>query len=418
MSKISSGIKALDQLVDSLYIGDNVVWEVDAGTSHDVFILNFIRQSFEDSQRVIYISFNRSPQSILNDFRGIINTEHFVLLDCFTAGKGKNDTTFLKFYDKPLSCNVVKIADPRDIDAFTATLNEIEDSLPPGARYVFDSLTGMQDLWGDENCTYKFFTYMCPRLYDLDTVAYWILEKEAHSQKFKANLRHITQDVFDLYVRRDRLYIKAVKLSGRQDREAFKPHVYEISGRDISITLPKREPATDLGGRLKELRLRRGMSQKDLADRVEMTPSFVSQLESNQISPSLSSFVQICRALGVNPAEFLDGEKTAASPWLFRRGDISSRLAPLGDGIKGAAIVSDEKMSARMVVIPPGIAVRKHFHSLKKPELISLVRGAVSVTIEGKTETLDPGDCVYLKEAVPTQWKNEGGDEAELLAVW
>jgi transcriptional regulator with XRE-family HTH domain len=418
MSKISSGIKALDQLIDSLYIGDNVVWEVDAGTSHDIFMLHFIRQSFEDSQRIIYISFNRSPQSILNSFKGIINTEHFVLLDCFTSGKGKNDATFLKFYDKPLSCNVVKIGNPRDIDEFTVALNEIEDSLPPGARYVFDSLTGMQDLWGDENNTYKFFTYMCPRLYDLDTVAYWILEKEAHSQKFKANLRHITQDVFDLYVRRDKLYIKAVKLSGRQDREAFKPHTYEISGREISITSHKREPTTDLGGRLKELRMKRGMSQKDLADKVEVTPSFISQLENNQISPSLNSFVQICRALGVNPAEFLDGEKSAALPWLFRIDEIISQLAPIGDGLKGAAIVNDEKLSARIVVIPPGTVVKKHFHSLKKPEFVFIVRGIVSVMVEGKTVTLNSGDSVYLKEIVPTLWKNEGGDEAEVLAVW
>ncbi|MFO0752875.1 MAG: cupin domain-containing protein [Thermodesulfovibrionales bacterium] len=418
MSKISTGIRAFDGLIDSLYVGDNVVWEVEAGTAHDIFIDSFIRQSFEDAQKVIYVSFNRSPQSVLNDLGDILDAEHFVLVDCFTAGKGKSDATFLRFYDKPLSCAVVRIGSPRNIDEFTAALNEIEDSLPPGARYVFDSLTGMQDLWGDENSTYQFFTYMCPRLYDLATVAYWILEKEAHSQKFKANLRHITQDVFDLYVRRDKLYIKAVKLSGRQDREAFKPHIYSISGREVSVASLKKEPSTDLGGRIRALRLKAGMSQKELADKVEVTASFISQVESNQISPSLNSFIHLCRALGANPAQFLEGGNESAVPWLFRRESVAANLASLGEGVRGYTILADEKVSARGVLLPAGAVVKKHFHPLKGPEFIHLLRGTISVTVEGKTEILHPGDSVYLKEAMPTQWKNEGGDEAELLAVW
>ncbi|MCC6345732.1 MAG: helix-turn-helix domain-containing protein [Nitrospirales bacterium] len=418
MSKISTGIKAFDRLIDSLYVGDNAVWEVDAGTAHDVFIVSFIRQSFEDAQKIIYVSFNRSPQSVLNDLSGIIDAEHFVLIDCFTAGKGKSDAAFLRFYDRPLSCPVVRIANPRDIDEFTAALNGIEDSLPPGARYVFDSLTGMQDLWGDENSTYRFFTYMCPRLYDLATVAYWILEKEAHSQKFKANLRHITQDVFDLYVRRDKLYIKAVKLSGRQDREAFKPHIYAISGSEVSFSSLRKEPATALGGRLKALRMKAGMSQKELADKVEVTASFISQVEGNQISPSLNSFMQICRALGASPAQFLEGGNESAAPWLFRRDSVAESLTPLGEGIKGYTIVADEKVSARGVIFPAGAVLKRHFHPLKGPEFIHSIQGVVSVTVEGKTETLYPGDSVYLKEVMPTQWKNEGGGKAELLVVW
>ena len=209
MQKISSGIKSFDRLIDFFYIGDNVVWEVDSGAPYNVFLQNFIRQSFDDSQKIIYISFNRSPQSILKSIKDFLNPEHFVLVDCFTSGKGKNDKTFAKFYETPSDINIMKIDDPKSIEQFTQSLNAIEDGLPPGSRYIFDSLTGMQDLWSDENSTYKFFTYMCPRLYDLDTVAYWILDKEAHSQKLKANLRHITQVVIELYERREMLFMKA-----------------------------------------------------------------------------------------------------------------------------------------------------------------------------------------------------------------
>jgi len=418
MTKISSGIKALDQLINSYSIGDNVVWEVDAGTSYNVFMLNFIRQSCDDAQNVIYVSFNRSPQSIHNYLQGIASPEHLVLIDCFSSGKGKNDSTFLKYYDKPSVFNVVRVSNPHDIETFTEMLNSLEDSLPSGARYVFDSLTGMQDLWGDENSTYKFFTYMCPRLFDLETVAYWILEKDAHSQQFKANLRHITQDVFDLYVRRDRLFIKALKLTDRQEREAFKAHIFTIENGTVSISLPKREIASDLGGKLKDLRTRIGLSQKDLADKIDVTPSFISQLENNQISPSLYSFLQMCRALGVNPAHVLAADADHSMSWLLKRATVSERLIPVAEGIKEYIIVDDDKLSARMVSLGAGTALARHFHALRKPEFIHVVRGTVSVSVEGKTEQLHPGDSVFLRNSAPVQWKNEGGEEAELVEVW
>jgi KaiC/GvpD/RAD55 family RecA-like ATPase len=85
MEKISSGIRDLDVLIDSLYIGDNVVWEVEAGTPYTVFIQNFIRQAFSENKNVIYISFNKSPHSILQQIGEIPINNNFILLDCFTS---------------------------------------------------------------------------------------------------------------------------------------------------------------------------------------------------------------------------------------------------------------------------------------------------------------------------------------------
>jgi len=418
MGTISSGINSLDNLIESLHTGDNVVWEVDAGTSHEVFVRNFIRESFDNEQKVIYVSFNRSPQTVLNEISAFLSPEHFTLIDCFTSGKGKNDTAFLKFYDNPGAITVVRIVNPRSIEEFTGKLSVIEDSLPPGARYVFDSLTGMQDLWGDENDTYRFFTHMCPRLFDLDTVAYWILEKDAHSQKFKANLRHITQVVFDVYKRRDSLFIRALKLAGRQDREAFKPHLYQITNGSVSITQPRKEPATDIGSRVKDLRMKLGMSQRDLADKVDLTPSFVSQLENNQISPSLNSFLQICNVLGVHPGDFLGDRKPETGFSLFKRQGVLSSPPSVEDGVKIYTVLTGEKLSVKLVVFPPYAILKKHFHYQKTPEYIYAVSGEIVLEVEGSEQRLNSGDSIYLKRSFPSRWKNEGGDEAVVLVLW
>jgi len=417
MQKISSGVKNLDTLIDSLYIGDNIVWEVDAGTSYDVFMQNFIKQSFQESQTIVYVSFNSSPQSILSKLKDFIAPAYLILFDCFTSGKGKNDDTFLKFYKNKPDLNIVRIENPKSIEQFTQKLNYIEESLPPGARYVFNSLTGMQDLWGTEDDTYKFFTYMCPRLYDLETVAYWILEKDAHSQKFKANLRHITQVVFELYKRREELYIKAHKLEGRQDRESFKPHAYEIKDSAITISFPKKGVSTEIGNRIKEARIRLGMSQKELADKVDLTPSSISQLESNQISPSLSSFILICSALGVNPGQFLEEKGFNKASWLLRKEKILTGAAVNEEGILIYPVTSNDDKFVKLVVFPPNASLSKHFLYQRTEEFIYVLKGKLSVTVEGKEEKVKEGDSIYLKEDFPSQWKNEGGDEAELLVV-
>jgi transcriptional regulator with XRE-family HTH domain len=422
VQKISSGIKSFDRLIDFFYIGDNVVWEVDSGAPYKVFLQKFIRQSFDDAQKIIYISFNRSPQSILKTVRDFLNPEHFVLVDCFTSGKGKNDKTFAKFYENPSDINIVKIDDPKSIEQFSQSLNVIEDSLPPGARYIFDSLTGMQDLWSDENSTYKFFTYMCPRLYDLDTVAYWILDKEAHSQKFKANLRHITQVAIELYERREMLYMKALKLDRSHDREAFKPHIYEINEGNVNISLLKKELSLEIGSRIREIRTRRGMSQKELADKVDVSPSFISQVENNQISPSLTSFVQLCNTLGTTPAALLDDKPEKRSSWLIRQRNGSSRPIFNEKGLSVFNMTGNGTYSrasvANFAVIEPHTQIKKHFQLHKGKEFIHVLKGQVSVIVNGEEELVVAGDSIFLKDEIPSLWKNEMEEPAELLIVY
>ena len=416
MTKIYSGINDLDNLIDSLYVGDNVVWEVEAGTAPEVFILNFIRQSFSESRDVIYVSFNKSPQTILQQIGDIRSEGSFVLLDCFTSGKGKNDRAFTKFYDNSVNPHVMRVEDPRNIDKFTSLLTSIEDKFHSGGRYIFDSLTGMQDLWGDENRTYKFFTYVCPLLYDLGTVAYWILEKDAHSQKFKANLRHITQVVLELYKRKDKLWIKALKLEGRPNREAFKPHSYEVSAETIAITSARKEPSLDIGNKIKVLRMKQGMSQKELAGKVGLTPSFVSQMENNQITPSLSSFLQICNTLGVSLSDTLE-EKSEEAPWLIRKEKIFSNPSHKEVGMKSYHIVQNGNMSGTFIVIEPYAKVKGQIVTSEGKRFLYVLKGDVSIAINGKGETLRTGDSLYLNKEVTSLLKNEGGDNAEILLI-
>lgn len=61
---------------------------------------------------------------------------------------------------------------------------------------------------------------------------------------------------------------------------------------------------TDIGAKIKELRIINGLTQEELADRAELTKGYISQIERNHTSPSISTLEDILLALGVTPEEF------------------------------------------------------------------------------------------------------------------
>ena len=204
-----------------LKTGDNVIWEVEAGTYIEIFLQRFVESSLKDENKVVYVSFNVSPATLSRTFRSFAHLGNLTILDCFTPGKGNNDPLFAQFYDqevKKFAGKVFRVGSPKDLTQFRTAMDKLEIEMGPGVRYVFDSLTGMQDVWGDESSTYKFFTYSCPRLYDLETIAYWVLEKDAHTPVFKANLQHITQVAIDLSKKEGELFLKSS--SSKEDSPA------------------------------------------------------------------------------------------------------------------------------------------------------------------------------------------------------
>ena len=65
----------------------------------------------------------------------------------------------------------------------------------------------------------------------------------------------------------------------------------------------------DIGNRMKELRMQYGLTQQELADRAELTKGFISQLERNQNTPSVTTLLDIIQCLGTTPAEFFADEE-------------------------------------------------------------------------------------------------------------
>ena len=62
----------------------------------------------------------------------------------------------------------------------------------------------------------------------------------------------------------------------------------------------------DIGNKLKELRVLKGLTQEELADRSELSKGFISQLERNLPSPSITTLMDILQCLGTSIGEFFN----------------------------------------------------------------------------------------------------------------
>lgn len=423
-NECSTGFGYLDHLMGGLLIGDNVVWETDAGSYIDLFVDKFAHSSLQSGNNLTYVSFNRSPATIVKKLSKLPNQHKITLLDAFTSGKGGNDITFTKFYDirdHSHAINVIRIDHPADVSYFTKVLNEIEEKSGEGARYIFDSITGMQDLWTDEIKTYKFFTYACPRLYDLNTIAYWILESGAHSYSFKANLEHVTQVSIEVSHTGSQLFLKVKKAEDRYSNNMLKPQKFEVWGDEILFQEAGDKDVMDLGGKVKSLRLKRRLTQNELAQKISATASYISQLERNLISPSIDSLIILSNELQVEPGYFFSVDRTDFDDGICRKNQHRpvSLINIEWDAVKCYLLTTtnaNRRIQPMLISIEPNSSFSGHFVNHKGDEFIYILRGELELDIEEKNYLLREGDSIYLDSFVPSAWRNNS--EMPVQALW
>jgi len=424
--RVASGVSPLDRLLGGLYIGDNVVWHDDAGSLASVFCLNFIQASQSQDRPLIYVSFDRSPKNLLDKLGSLSDNPTLTILDCFTNGKGAGSPIFLKFYEETESerqCHIVRVEDPRNTNHFMDVLYGIHATKEGDVRFVFESITGMQELWGGEEHIINFYSHSCPRLYELNTVAYWILEKSAHSAKLRAQINQIAQVAIDLAIKRGTTSLTILKAEKRSLDNLHRPHNYWTKDLTVTFDAERRTSGrVDLGLRLKELRTKRGLSQTELAKLVGVTPSTISQVESNLIYPSLPALLKMAEILSVEISSFFQDQTEQKKRFIFPAAEAAEVKFPdLPAGAVVAKLLSpidfDLKAEPYLIEIPPKEKLPSHFFIHKGEEIGYLLSGRLQVKLEKAAYSLRSGDVIYLTSEMPTQWKNPGPGVARLLWI-
>ncbi len=422
--RVSSGIPELDRLMGDLYIGDNVLWYEDVSSFSSAFCLTFIKETLAQKRPLIYVTFDRSPKNVVSFLGSQAESQNLTILDCFTNGKGHRSEVFNKFYEKNGALwpyKVIKVNDPTNPDHVGEAMYGLHSNLSGDVHFILDSLTGMQSLWGGEDKVIDFYGKTCPRLYELDTIAYWLIEKGAHSNKLKANINKIAQVVIDLSVRRGKSTIKILKAEKRSSEFLNEHHEYLCEGSNIAfVSQQQLKPRFDLGAKIKSVRLMRGISQKELAGLTGVTPSTISQVEKNLIYPSLPALFRIAESLSVEVATLFKEHGAQQNVYVY---PVSSRSATsLAKIVKDDAHAElllppdiDTPVEATIIRIRPGKKLAGHFFAHKGSELGYLISGQLKMTVDNQSYKVNPGDIIYLQKDIPGSWSNISEQNAELL---
>jgi transcriptional regulator with XRE-family HTH domain len=423
--EISSGIRGVDQLLNGLFIGDNVIWYDDAGSLAGEFSKAFIKESQARNKSIVYVSFDRSPKNLIEKLGSLAKNQQLTVLDCFTNGKGDQAQIFNKFYEKDGAqwpYKVIKVTQPQSPQAVSDAIYGLHKTLQGDVRFVFESLTGMADLWEGEDQILKFYSHTCPQLYELDTIAYWIIEKAAHTGKLKAHINQVAQVAIELSIDQGKTKIKVLKAENRQVKTLGKSlnYIHDNSTFSIENNLTA-VPSIELGASIKKFRKTQGMSQKELSRLVGVTPSNISQIENNQVYPSIPALYKIASHLSVDMGSFFK-ENTSVDHIVFK--STRHRTIHPGQGMGDALEIVQltpfdlsGKIELFKVTLLPETSLPNHFFQYKGEESGIVLSGYLNMVCNDKRHDLSTGDTIYLKSTSPSRWKNYNKQPAVLLWI-
>ena len=178
---IASGYPQMDNILDSIRLGDNVVWQISDLEDFRMFAEPFVRQAVAEGRNVLYIRFAQH-EPLLQNLEG-------VKVRCFNPDQG--------------------------FEAFTVAIYEEIGRQGVDAFYVFDCLSELQSVWYTDLMMGNFFRVTCPYLFELDTVAYFPLIRGRHSFDTVARIRETTQLLLDVYANEKYVYLHPLKVWNR-----------------------------------------------------------------------------------------------------------------------------------------------------------------------------------------------------------
>jgi transcriptional regulator with XRE-family HTH domain len=413
MDRPSTGIEALDELLGRLGVGDNVVWQAPDPGDIEPFVEAFLATAHGDTP-LTYLSFRLPPAAVLDRFGQVWDSDRFTLLDGWTGSQHASAEPSVAVAGSPPQALVRRLKDPTDSEQVNRELSEIEDELSPGARYVFDDLTSMQRLWGPERAL-ALFLRCCPRLYQERTVAYWLLERGAHPPTFRSQLADITQVILDLDTTATQpagRTLQVVKADGHSPAVLGRTLRYAV-GDNGAIDVLRTASGTRerIGEQIRAERIATGLSQAELARRIGVSPSALSQVERGRHGLSGETLTRLWATLGI---PYGPAANPSPLPYRLARRGARQPVAP-APGVSGETVLQEPSgLAVHELSFAANSSGRRPFET-KQPELLLILEGALELQLGQDTHTLQQGDAILLATQPVTGWRNPAREPARIL---
>jgi transcriptional regulator with XRE-family HTH domain len=176
-------------------------------------------------------------------------------------------------------------------------------------------------------------------------------------------------------------------------------------------------PAISVGQRLRELRSRRRLSLRALAEKSGLNANTLSLIENDKSSPSVATLQQAAAALGVPITAFFETSADTQRVVYHPAGQpvampfTGGQLHDLGAGIMRRGIepllleLEPLGSSGRIPIVHTG------------REFVYCLEGRLTYHVDGQAYTLSPGDSLLFEAYLPHRWQNVGSQPSRSLLI-
>jgi len=171
----------------------------------------------------------------------------------------------------------------------------------------------------------------------------------------------------------------------------------------------------NIGQKLRQLRLRCSLTQQELANRCDLSKGFISQMESDQTSPSIATLMDILEALGTDLREFF--AEPVAEQLVFGPEDIF--VSTDDAGVATAWLVPNSQkndMEPITLELPPGASTPMDDPHAGE-EFGYVLAGSVRLHLDGRAVRVKKGESFYFSATRPHRLENIGKQAAKVLWV-
>jgi quercetin dioxygenase-like cupin family protein/DNA-binding phage protein len=182
-----------------------------------------------------------------------------------------------------------------------------------------------------------------------------------------------------------------------------------------TVTATGNNSSVHLGARLRHAREQRRLSLGDVAQRTGLSRGFLSRVERDITSPSVSSLVAMCEAIS------LPMQRLFATPrvTVVRAADRPKATLP------GAAVVDtlitpahESHVTVLETIAGPGGSGGEELYTMPSEcEVCYVLKGTIELEIDGEVFTLGRGDALTFGATVPHTWRNTSA-ENDARIVW
>ncbi|HEY5717827.1 MAG TPA: cupin domain-containing protein [Motiliproteus sp.] len=173
----------------------------------------------------------------------------------------------------------------------------------------------------------------------------------------------------------------------------------------------------NVGARLKEVRLQKNLSQRELAKRAGVTNSTISLIEQNRVSPSVSSLKKVLDGIPMHLQEFF-ASNVPEKKQVFYSAD---ELPDFGHGDVSLRLVGHNHPNRTLSLLhesyPAGADTGPEMLTHEGQEAGMVIKGSIELTVAGESRQLMVGESYFFDSNLPHRFRNIGDDVCEIVSA-